>query len=329
MDPTMGVSPRNSVFLASATLVLFSTCTSSRDHAAEELRRRGIDLKQRSLNRAIREDDAEAVDLLLQAGIATRRSLGLAAKEGRCEILRRVLEVDSPVEDILAAEALAWALYTEHGECVQSLRAAGADLRAVSRAGETTLTMAAHEGNIHFLEILISLGLSPDEPDGNGRTAMIRAVAAERPNVIRALLRSGADVNVTDLDGWTPLAYAVRSGHNTLARLLIESGADADRPTKTGWTPLAFAATEGHRRVLRTLLRAGADPNSASEASLTPLMRAAQRGDRRMVEALLRAGAVRTLRIDGVDAAWWAAAAGHAELNELLSAGSTPGTSRS
>jgi ankyrin repeat protein len=275
------------------------------------------------------KDDAEAVDLLLEAGLASRRSLALAAKEGRCEILRRILDVEPLVEDILAAEALAWALHNEHGECVQSLQAAGADLRAVSRAGETTLTMAAHDGDIPFLEILISLGLDPDEPDGNGRTAMIRAVAAERPNAIRALLRSGADVNVADLDGWTPIAYAARYGHNPLVRLLIESGADVDRPTKTGWTPLAFAAAEGHRRVLQTLLRAGADPNSASEASLTPLMRAAQRGDRRMVQALLRAGAVRTLSIDGVDAAWWAAAAGHAELNELLSAGSTPGTSRS
>jgi serine/threonine-protein phosphatase 6 regulatory ankyrin repeat subunit B len=302
---------------------------SSRDHAAEELRRRGIELRQRSLNRAILEDDAEAVELLLEAGIESRRSLGLAAKEGRCDILRRILEVDSPVEDILAAEALAWALHNEHGECVQSLRAVGADLRGVSRAGETTLTMAANEGDVPFLEILISLGLAPDEPDGNGRTAMIRAVAAERPQAIRALLRSGADVNVTDLDGWTPLAYAVRNGSNPIVRLLIGSGADVDRPTKTGWTPLAFAATEGHRRVLQRLLRAGADPNSASEASLTPLMRAAQRGDRRMVQALLRAGAVRTLSIDGVDAAWWAGASGHAELNELLSAGSTPGTSPS
>ena len=325
----MVASPRTSVLLASATLVLFSSCMFTRDDAAEKLRLRGIEPRQRSLNRAIVEDDAEAVDLLLEAGIASRRSLGLAAKEGRCEILRRILDVDSPVEDILAAEALAWALYNQHGECVQSLRTAGADLRAVSRAGETTLTTAAHEGDIPFLEILISLGLDPDEPDGNGRTAMIRAVEAERPNAIRALLRSGADVNVTDLDGWTPLAYAVRYGRNTLVRLLIESGADVDRPTKTGWTPLAFAATEGHRRVLQTLLRAGADPNSASEASLTPLMRAAQRGDRRMVQALLRAGAVRTLRIDGVDAAWWAATTGHTELSELLSAGSTPETSPS
>ncbi|HEX9726122.1 MAG TPA: ankyrin repeat domain-containing protein [Vicinamibacteria bacterium] len=329
MDPNMGAWPRTSVFVASAAFLLFSFCTVARDNAAGELRLRGIEPTQPSLNQAILAGDTETVDLLLDAGVTSRRGLGLAAKEGRCNILRRILEADSPVEEILAAEALAWALHNEHGECVQSLEAAGADLRAVSRAGETVLTMTAHDGDIAFLEVLISFGLDPNSPNGNGRTALIRAVEAKRPKSIRALLKSGADVNVTDLDGWTPLAYAVRDGRHTLVRLLIESGADVNRPTKTGWTPLTFAATEGHGRVLRTLLAARADPNTASEASLTPLMRAAQRGDRRMVQTLLRAGAVPTLSIDGVDAAWWAGAAGHRELNELLTAASTPGSSRS
>ena len=325
----MRLSSSAALFLASAALILSSSCSADPDEAREELRLSGIEATQGSFNKSILEGDAEAVDLILKAGVRSRRGLMLAAKEGQCDILRQLLKVDDRVDGILAAEALAWALFNNHDECVENLEAAGADLHAYSRDGENALTQAAEEGDIAYLKVLISVGMDPDEPNRNGKTALIRAVESQEPQSVRELVRSGADVNAADLDGWTPLTYAAWHGRNKLVRLLLDLGAGIDLSTRTGWTPLALAALEGRRRALRTLLGAGADPDAASEAGLTPLMRAAQRGDRRMARALLQAGADRDLRIDGVDAAWWAATLGHEELEALLSVVSRSGTGSS
>lgn len=302
---------------------------SEREEAREELSELGVESTRGSFNDAVVAGDTEVVDLLLESRVRPRRGLRLAAKEGRCDVLAQLLDVDYRVDGILAAEALAWALFNKHEACVELLETAGADLNAPNREGESSLTKAAYQGNIPYLKVLIAVGVDSDEPNRNGQTALIRAVEGSQEMAIRELLRSGASVNAPDLDGWTPLTYAARNGNNRIVRMLARRGADLDLPTKTGWTPAAFAALEGHRVVLRTLLRAGADPNLASEAGLTPLMRAAQRGDARMVRLLLRRGADPHLRIDGVDAAWWAEAGGHEAAAQALSRSSSGGANRS
>lgn len=98
--------------------------------------------------------------------------------------------------------------------------------------------------------------------------------------------------------------------------------------TRTGWTPLMMAVAEGHADIAETLLEAGANPDISSSAGLTPLILAAQRGDVRTVKALLLAGADPEIRVDGVDAAWWAASEGDEELAALLGTASPPGEDR-
>lgn len=325
----MRFSNSSVLFLAGTILLAYGSCSADREDAREELRGRGIESTQGSFNEAVIAGDTEVVDLLLDSRVKPRRGLRLAAKEGQCDVLAQLLDVGYRVDGILAAEALAWARFNGHDACVELLENAGADLNAPNREGETALTKAARQGNIPYLKVLIDVGVDPDEPDRNGQTALIRAVEGRQRKSIRELVRSGAEVNATDVDGWTPLAYAARNGRNRIVRMLIGLGADVNHPTKTGWTPAALAALEGHRRVLRTLLRVGADPNAASEAGLTPLMRAAQRGDGRMARLLLQRGADRELRIDGVDAAWWAETTGHPALARLLSESSFAGANRS
>jgi ankyrin repeat protein len=329
MNLTMRVQPGVAIFPLAAILFSLWSCSADPDAARAELRRRGIEYTHGSFNQAILAGDTELVDLLLQARVRPRRGLRLAAKEGQCEILRKLIDVDYRVDGILAAEALAWALHNQHDDCVELLETAGADLRAPTRGGDNALTKAAQQGNVHYLEVLISIGMDPDEPNRNGKPALIRAVEGRQLQSIRVLIENGADVNATDLDGWTALTYAAWSNHNKIARLLIDSGASLDQQTDTGWTPLGIAALKGHWRVAKTLLDAGADPDAESEAGLTPLMRAAQQGDQRMVRILLRAGADPHVRIDGVDAAWWADASGHDAITRLLGAESRIGTKRS
>jgi ankyrin repeat protein len=105
---------------------------------------------------------------------------------------------------------------------------------------------------------------------------------------------------------------------------LIQGGASVNTSSKTGWTPLMLAALEGNLEVVKSLLQAGAHPDTASQAGLTALIRAAQRGDEAMVKALLNAGADPGVRIDGVDASWWAAACGHSSLSATLTEARRP-----
>jgi len=319
----MRASSRLVLLLPVAALVFLEACSSPSEDARDELRRRGIETHQSSFNKAVLAGDVETVDLLLRARIKPRRGLRLAAKSGQCEVLDRLVP-EYRTQGILAAEALAWSLWLGHEECVRLLREDGVELGAASRVGENSLTKAAQEGNVRFLDVLVAVGADPNDTNRDGKPALIQAVEADQPESIRKLIALGADVDATDLNGWSALTYAAREGRSKLVQLLVDAGADTDHATKTGWTPLTFAVLNGHRNPVRTLLRAGANPDAGSEAGLTPLIRAAQRGDQRTVRALLRAGADRDLRVDGVDAAWWAEVSGHDEIARLLSGGTDP-----
>lgn len=130
----------------------------------------------------------------------------------------------------------------------------------------------------------LSAGLSAksvDARDEDGRTPLMHAVLAERPNpeVIRLLVERGADPNAADKRGWTALHFAARDQKAEAARALLDAGAEVDPRDSDGATPLWRAVMSGSSaEVVRLLLEAGADPEaqdksgSSSPLSLAKLM---------------------------------------------------------
>ena len=90
---------------------------------------------------------------------------------------------------------------------------------------------------------------------------MIAASAGNVP-VVRALLAHGADVNaVTARTGATALMWAVAAPHPDIVKVLIDAGADVHVSSEKGFTPLLFAARNGDIETAKILLAAGARVN--------------------------------------------------------------------
>ena len=60
--------------------------------------------------------------------------------------------------------------------------------------------------------------------------------------IVELLLEHGANPNVQDNDGRTPLHYAVENCHVDVARVLLDHGADPTIRDNEGMTPLDYSS---------------------------------------------------------------------------------------
>ena len=137
-------------------------------------------------------------------------------------------------------------------EIFRTLQAAGADIRARTRQGETVLYRAAFVADAATVEALITSGLDP-----NARTA----------------------------SGWRPLHSA---GSPETFKALRRAGANIEARTGSGYTVLHRAAISLDAATVEALIAAGLDPNAEAGDGLTPLLHA---GSRETFEALRLGGA--------------------------------------
>lgn len=198
-----------------------------------------------------------------------------------------------------------------------------------ARASAATLHEAAEAGDLGALRRLLDAGVPVDGRDARGRTALLAATHADRPDAARLLIARGASVNAKDDLQDSPFLYAAAEGRLDILRLTLAAGADLASTNRYGGTALIPAAHHGHVEVVRTLLAttiardhvnrlgwtalleaivlgdggpahteivgllvdAGADVNLADRDGRTPLALARQRGQAAIAERLRRAGA--------------------------------------
>ena len=165
----------------------------------------------------------------------------------------------------------------------------GADLYAVTRTLHKNVLIKQAE-NRNALPIIRTLvedhGFDLNSKDGNGATALLYAVKAGNPEVVKYLIENGADVQVIDKDGRNALfwgrspeivRYLIRCGvpvshrdnkgrnvlfhtNNTCLRILLKAGADATVVADDGSTVLMRSDFELTVKDLKLLIRHGADP---------------------------------------------------------------------
>src|SRR5947208_918863 len=114
---------------------------------------------------------------------------------------------------------------------VAALLEAGAPVnnRARSRDrafGFAPLALAAWNGNVETLRVLLGRGADVRLPGANGWTALHVAAGWGKTEAARVLLDAGADANASAPCGFTPLGMAIEAGHTPVVRLLLERGAD-------------------------------------------------------------------------------------------------------
>lgn len=179
----------------------------------------------------------------------------------------------------LDAEALHGAIVADHVDYVKAAieaRVASVNERVpapVYMEGTPLITIAARAGARRVTAYLVKAGADLNALTPAGETALMLAsyfpvedsgVSTEdHEAVARMLIEAGATLE-NQPHSYTALAYAAYQGRDSMIRYLIQRGArvnpdGAARSTYVN-TPLMMAAMRGHVNSTLLLLRAGADP---------------------------------------------------------------------
>ncbi|XP_056397485.1 ankyrin repeat and SOCS box protein 12-like [Hyla sarda] len=135
----------------------------------------------------------------------------------------------------------------------------------------TPLRLAASQGYLECVKILLANGAEVDCLDVKAQTPLFAAVSARHLDCVRELLQAGANPCGSAYNNCSPVLAASRDGQIKILKELLDYGADANIRSRkipkrtvssTGCSgPLYLAAVYGHLECFRTLLLYGAEPN--------------------------------------------------------------------
>ena len=156
--------------------------------------------------------------------------------------------------------------------------------------------------------------------DGSGRTALILAAKEGKVDTLRILIEKKADIEAADSSGRTALWWAVRNGRSGASKLLLAAGADANTHDNDYYYAMHYAARNGDLDVVKGLAAAGAEINPQIKGYLqTPLYMAVEGRRNPVVEFLLAQGARTDLKdINGYTPYDRAKAYGNKPLQDLI-----------
>jgi ankyrin repeat protein len=192
---------------------------------------------------------------------------------------------------------------------LQSLLAAGGDVNARDDAGDTLLMIAAKQGrlpivemliknkadieatslsywhytalayacdigNLGIIEALLDAGADPNRAISEGYMPMDRVIMSMAPDAlacVKALFAHGAKMDVTDNNGDSPLIDAANYGETDVVKLLLDKGAKIDARDTDGGTALSAAVENCWPDTVRLLIARGANVNLGSGVANTPL----------------------------------------------------------
>lgn len=243
------------------------------------------------LLRAAHDGDAKRVKALLSEAGDAPIDLDVADEFGRTPLLEAVRHERLAVLGLLlgagagvnrarksdGATALMVAAQDGAVEVVALLLENGADWRATNSDGETAaeVARAAHQdGTVAALE---AWGFEHGDVDENAATLTQRLVevsSAGDADRVRELLEAGAAVDGADEYGRTALIEASRHNDVAVITAILETGeANVNLARLTdGWTPLITAAYHGCIEALEVLIEEGeADPQIANQEGQTAL----------------------------------------------------------
>lgn len=166
----------------------------------------------------------------------------------------------------------------------------------LTSTGQTLLARAAQDGSAEIAKILLRHMSDPLISDHQGQTPLTLAARQGHVKVLSVLLEWAQSLSTekaaqmmehVDHEGWTALRSAAWGGHCEAVCLLLDAGADVNGCDSEGRTALRAAAWGGHEEIVLTLLDYGAEMNKADSKGCTPLIAAAYMGHYETVEILL------------------------------------------
>ena len=208
---------------------------------------------ERALYVAVANDHAGTVCFLLRAGRMSLRHapLNIAAWNNSADAMRELVKAKADINcnnGIWPAVVVA----VEHRAtaCLRVLVLAKANLAATKYNGFTPVCVAAENGDIGMLRLLLQHKASADM-----REPITVAARHGHVGAVHALLLANAGIESTRCHGCTPLIAASYHGHVAVMLVLLQVKADAMHCSHiAGWSALSAAAIAGHAAAVRCLL---------------------------------------------------------------------------
>src|SRR3989454_4241074 len=206
-----------------------------------------------------------------------------ASAAGRLDRVRELVERDPSLVNALSSEGfppMGLAAYLGHEEVVEYLLAKGADVNFVPPStGFTALTGAVSQRHGRVADLLVRRGAEVNHQYEGTLPPLIVAAAQGDLNLVRLLLDHGADPNLGGMEGKSALDLAKGKGSREIAEVLRQHGATRWRP-ETPMDPSSAAGPDAKtivERVRRALnahdiegLLALVDPEYESEQPAHP-----------------------------------------------------------
>ncbi|KAL2543937.1 Potassium channel AKT1 [Forsythia ovata] len=180
-----------------------------------------------------------------------------------------------------------------------------------------SLCFAAERGDEVLLHHLLRRGLDPNELNRNGRTALHLAASNGKLECVLLLLDQGADPNIKDSEGYVPLWDAILGKHEAVKKLLIDNGATLFSGD-VGQCACS-AVEQGKIDLLMEIIKYGGDVTLLNNMGTTAVHTAISEENAEIVKFLLEQGA----DIDKPDVHGWTPRAladyqGHEEIKALF-----------
>ncbi|PAA66639.1 hypothetical protein BOX15_Mlig023247g1 [Macrostomum lignano] len=114
-------------------------------------------------------------------------------------------------------------------EQITSVIKAGVSADEVNKDGRSALHFACACGSRKVINLLLKNGAAPNLTDSNGETPMFTAIRHRKIGAVQLLLRKGANPNVYSATGDTPMSVAVALNETVLTHILQEQNGQFDK----------------------------------------------------------------------------------------------------
>lgn len=150
---------------------------------------------------------------------------------------------------------------------VQRYIAQGVDPNLNTRDGTPLLVDALKDKNVEVAQALIrAKNIDFERTNAAGENALMMAAYQGLLPIVKLLVETyDVEVNKT---GWTALHYAATNGYDDIVKYLLDHAAYIDAESPNASTPLMMAAMGGHITTVKLLLDEGADMNLRNQQKM-------------------------------------------------------------
>lgn len=206
--------------------------------------------------------------------------------------------------------------------CEILIEKANASLTSCNAKSWTPLLCAVKSGGWEIVEYILNANCKIiNQTDKHGRSALILAASEGHLAILDILIEKGADLKSHDRDGLSALSWACLKGHYNAVLTLLNNDLDINHSDHSGRTPLDLATFYGDTKLVQLLVEKGAIIEHVDKIGMRPLDRAIGCRNVPIVVCFLKKGAK-------LGPATWAMAQGKPEiiitlLNKLVEDGNT------